>query len=149
MALFQDVSSALTVAMKARDAARVTALRNIRAGFIEAQKVDNAAGVSDERCIEVLRRLAKMRQESIEAFDAGGRAEMAAAERAELAVIASFLPAQASEAQTEVWAKAAITETGAASARDMGKVMGALSKAHKDALDMKVARAVVERLLAG
>ena len=80
MGIVETVSEQLKSAMKDRDAARTSALRNIRAGFLNVMKEDNATTLDDARATEVLRRLAKQRQESIEAFDAGGRPEMAAAE---------------------------------------------------------------------
>jgi uncharacterized protein YqeY len=95
----------------------------------------------------VLRRLAKQREESIEAFAGVGRADRAEAERAEKAVIESFLPRLADEATTRVWVQAAIAETGAASARDLGRVMGALMKAHRDDVDGQLARKLAGELL--
>lgn len=147
MGIVETVSEQLKVAMKERDAARTSALRNIRAGMLTVMKEDNAPTLDDARATELLRRLAKQRQESIEAFEAGGRPEMAAAERAELAVVNSFLPQLADEAQTRIWVADAIASTGATSAKDKGKVMGALMKAHKAEIDGKIANLVVSELL--
>lgn len=147
LAIIDDVSDQLKEAMKARDKVRTTALRGIRAGLIEAMKADGSSTVSDEAAIALLRRLAKQRLESIEAFDQGGRAELADQERAELAVIDSFLPQLADAATTRGWVEAAIAATGASSMKDMGKVMGALMGAHKDRLDGKLANQLVRELL--
>lgn len=149
MAIVDQVSEALKNAMKDRDAARTSALRNIRAAFIAAMKEDGSATLADERAIEHLRRLAKQRQESIEAFAAGGRAEMAEAERAELAVIEAFLPKLADEATTRQWVAEAIAASGATGPKEAGKVMGALMKAHRAEVDSKIASRLVQELLAG
>lgn len=148
MAIVDQVSDQLKEAMKAQDKLRTTALRNIRAAMIEAMKAEGASGnVTDEVAVGLLRKLAKQRQESIEAFDAGGRKEMADAERAELAVIETFLPKLADEATLRGWIQEAIAATGAAGAKDMGKVMGALNGAHKGEFDGKAASGLVKALL--
>ena len=147
MAIIEDVSSQMKDAMKARDKVRLGALRGIRAGLIEAMKADGSETVSDEAAIALLRKLAKQRVESIEAYDKGGRDELAAQERAELAVIEAFLPKLADEATTRAWVEAAIAKTGASSMKDMGKVMGALMGAHKGEMDNKLASGIVRELL--
>ncbi|HEY8492394.1 MAG TPA: GatB/YqeY domain-containing protein [Myxococcota bacterium] len=149
MGIETTVNERLAEAMKARDAARVAALRNIRAAFLVEMKKDNAKTLSDETCVEVLRRLAKQRRESIEAFEAAGRAERAAEERAELAVIEEFLPRLADEETTRAWLREAIAATGASKPGDLGKVMGALMKAHKGEVDGQLARRLAQELLGG
>jgi uncharacterized protein YqeY len=96
----QMVTARLSEAMKARDADRVTGLRAIRAAFLVEMKTDNAQPLSDEVATDVLRRLAKQRRESKEAFAGAGRPARVAAEAAELAIIDEFLPALADEATT-------------------------------------------------
>jgi uncharacterized protein YqeY len=145
----QTVSERLAAAMKARDAGRVAALRGIRAAFLNEMKKDNASTLADETSVEVLRRLAKQRRESIEAFEAGGRPERAAEERAELAVIEEFLPRLAGEEATRAWVREAIAASGASAPGDVGKVMGALMKAHKGEVDGQLARRLAQELLAG
>jgi uncharacterized protein YqeY len=149
MGIEQTVNEGLATAMKARDAARVAALRGIRAAFLNEMKKDNARTLSDEVSVEVLRRLAKQRRESIDAFEAAGRPERAAEERAELAVIEEFLPRLADEAATRAWLREAIAQSGAAGPGDVGKVMGALMKAHKGEVDGQLARRLAQELLAG
>jgi uncharacterized protein len=149
MGIEQTVNERLAEAMKARDAERVAALRGIRAAFLNEMKKDNAKTLSDETSVEVLRRLAKQRRESIEAFAAAGRDDRAEAERAELAVIEEFLPQLADEATTRGWVQEAIAATGAAAPGDVGKVMGALMKAHKGEVDGQLARRLAQELLAG
>jgi hypothetical protein len=110
-------------------------------------KKDDAKTLSDETCVAILRRLEKQRQESIEAFDAGKRPELAARERADLAVVREFLPSLADEAKTRAWVGEAIAATGAAKPADVGRVMGALMKAHKGDVDGNLARRIAAELL--
>jgi uncharacterized protein YqeY len=144
MSIVEEIPVQLKAAMRAKDTARMSALRNIKAAFLSELKSGNAPdALDDSTAIVILRRLAKQRAESITAYEAGGREELAAAERAELAVIEEFLPQQADEAQTRAWVEAAIAATGATSMRDMGRVMGHLMKEHGDAIDGKVANGLV------
>jgi uncharacterized protein YqeY len=149
MSIFEDVSSQMKDAMRAKDKVRLSTLRSVRAGFLNELKKDNSESLGDDACLAVLRRLEKQRKESIEAFDAGGREEMAAGERAELAVLQEFLPSLADEAQTRTWVEEAIAASGAAAPGDMGKVMGALMKAHKGDIDGNVAKKIAQELLSG
>jgi uncharacterized protein YqeY len=147
MSIVDDVSQQIKEAMRAREKVRVRALRGIRAAFIEVMKADGAETLGDDAAQQVLRKLAKARQESIVAFTKGGREELAAGEQAELDVIEAFLPQLADEATTRTWAQAAIEATGASSMRDMGKVMGQLKKEHGALLDGRIASGVVKALL--
>jgi uncharacterized protein YqeY len=147
MSIAEDVTAQLKEAMKAKDTRRLAALRSMRTAFLNEMKKDGSDSISDEACETLMRKLEKQRKESIEAFTKGDREEMAEAERAELAVIQEFLPSLADEAQTRVWVETAIAETGASSVKEMGKVMGALMKAHKAEIDGNVARAIVQELL--
>jgi uncharacterized protein YqeY len=149
MGIFEDVSADMKDALKAREAARLAALRNIRAAFLNECKKDNATTLPDDVAIGVLRKLEKQRQESIDAFAAAGRADRADAERAELAVIQGFLPALADEATTHRWVDEAIASTGASSPKELGRVMGALMKAHKGELDGNLARRIAAERLGG
>jgi uncharacterized protein len=110
-------------------------------------KKDGSQTLDDEVAIAVLRRLAKQREESIDAFAKAGRSERAEAERAEKAVIESFLPNLADEATTRAWVQEAIAETGASSARDLGRVMGAVMKTHRADVDGKLVREIAAGLL--
>jgi hypothetical protein len=149
MALVEQVSEQMKQAQKAKDAPRLAALRNIRAAFLHEMKKDGSETLDDAVATAVLRRLAKQREESIEAFDQAGRKDRADAERAERDVIESFLPRLADAATTKAWVQAAIAETGASSARDLGKVMGAVMKAHKADVDGTLARKLAAELLGG
>ncbi len=149
MSIFDDVSAQMKEAMKSQDKARLTALRNIRAGFIEALKLDGSSTLSDETAETILRRLSKQRKESIDAYEAGGRADLASEEKAELAVIEAFLPKLADEATLRGWVQEAIASSGATTQKELGKVMGALNGAHRGQFDGKLANKLVRDLLPG
>ena len=147
MSIVDDVTAQMKEAMKAKDQPRLSALRSMRTAFLNEMKKDGADSISDEVAEGLMRKLEKQRKESIEAFEKGGRPEMAEVEQAELAVIQEFLPQLADEAQTRVWVEEAIAQTGASEKKDMGKVMGALMGAHKAELDGNIARQIVQELL--
>jgi uncharacterized protein YqeY len=142
-----QVADALKTAMKAKDTVATRALRNIRAAFLSRKKEDGAEVITDADALVVLRRLHKQLTESVEAYEGGGREDLAADERAERAVLEGFLPRLADEPTTRGWIEAAIASTGAAGPADLGKVMGALMKGHKDELDGKLANRIVRELL--
>jgi uncharacterized protein YqeY len=121
----------------------------MRAVLLNEMKKDNSDDLSDEVAVGLLRRLEKQRGESIEAFDSAGRQEQADAERDELAVIREFLPQLADADATREIVLAAIEATGAASAGDVGKVMGAVMKQHKGKVDGNVARKIAAEVLGG
>ena len=147
MAIVDDVTSQMKDAMRAKDTLRLATLRSMRTAFLNEMKKDGSDSVSDEVCETLMRKIEKQRKESIDAFVKGDRPEMAEAERAELAVIQEFLPQLADEAQTRAWVEEAVAQTGATEAKDMGKVMGALMKAHKADIDGNLARGIVQELL--
>ncbi|HVP29998.1 MAG TPA: GatB/YqeY domain-containing protein [Myxococcota bacterium] len=147
MSIFDDVTARMTAAMKAKDERRLAALRSMRAAFLTEMKKDNAKTLSDEACVQQIRRLEKQRKESIEAFEAAGRADRVAEEKAELAVLEEFLPKLADAAQTRAWVQEAISATGASKPGDVGRVMGALMKAHKGDVDGVLAKEIAGELL--
>src|SRR5262245_27274288 len=123
MAIFDQVNEQMKATLKGGEKLRLQGLRNIRAAFLLRLKEDaTLTTLSDAECLPLLRKLEKQRRESIEAFDNAGRTEQAADERAELEIILSFLPAQADEATVRGWVQAAIGESGAKSAADIGRV---------------------------
>ena len=146
------IKAAQIAAMKARDPARTGAVRLIQAALknrdIEA-RTGGAVADDDALVVDVLRKMAKQRRESIEMFDKGGRTELAATERAELAVIEGFLPAQIDEAAQAAAIDAIATELGAAGPKDMGRMMAALKARHGADMDMSKASALVKARLAG
>jgi uncharacterized protein len=147
----EKVNEALKAAMKSRDAARVSALRMISAAFKDRDILARGSGAgtaSDEELLSVMAKMIRQREESAKAYDDGKRPELAAKERAEIEVIRAFMPAQMSEADVAAAAKAAISEAGATSQRDMGKVMALLKERHAGKMDFGKASAVVKGLLA-
>jgi len=145
-----DIKAALVTAMKARDAERTAAIRLIQAALKNRDiEMRTGAGASDDDVVvtEVLQKMAKQRRESIEMFEKGGRAELAAAEQAELGVIEGFLPRQMDEAETKAAIAAVVAELGASSLKDMGRVMAAVKERHAGALDMSKASGLVKAAL--
>ncbi len=146
----EKVSEALKAAMKSRDADRVSALRMISAAFKDRDILSRGAGAkaaSDEELVAVLAKMIRQREESAKAYDDGKRPELAAKERAEIKVIRAFMPAQMSDEETRAAVEAAISEAGAESPRDMGKVMALLKKSHSGKMDFGKASAVVKERL--
>jgi uncharacterized protein YqeY len=148
MPLIDTITNDLKEAMKAREEGRLRAIKNIRAAFIEALKVDGSATLSDEQALAVLRIQAKRRVESITQYRAAGRDDLAVDEEVELAVINGYLPSLADEATTRAWVAEAIAAVGAAGPRDMGKVMGHLTANHKGEYDSGKASGLVKEALA-
>lgn len=145
-----DIKQALVGAMKSGDAARRDAIRLIQAALknrdIELRGSANPPE-DDVLVTEVLQKMIKQRRESIDMYKKGGREELAAAEAGEVAVIEAFLPRQLDEAQTAAAIDAIVAETGAASVKDMGRVMALLKERHAGELDMGRASAAVKAKL--
>lgn len=144
------VLSAIRVEQDARRAAAIDELNKKGvddAGRVAALAESTPDKLSDELVMDVLKRQIKMRRDSIEAFEKGGRAELAAKEKAQLDVIASYLPAQLDEAAVEAAVRKAIDETGAAGPKDMGKVMTAVRAALHDRAEGRVVSAIAQRVL--
>jgi hypothetical protein len=145
--LRDTIKSAQISAMKAGDKLRLAAVRLILAK-IKDRDIELRTGKTpdndDDLVTDVLQKMAKQRRESIEMYEQGGRQELADQEKAELAVIEEFLPAQMSEAEVAAAIEAIKAEVGAESIKDMGKVMGALKARHGAEMDMGKASAMVK-----
>lgn len=145
-----DIKSALIQAMKARDEAKTAAIRMIQAAIKNRDiELRTAATQPDDDVMitEVLQKMVKQRRESIEMYDKGGRPELAAAERAEMAVIEGFMPQQMSEDEAKAAITALVSELGAASVKDMGRVMAALKERFAGQMDMGKASGLVKAAL--
>jgi hypothetical protein len=145
-----DIKAATIAAMKAGAKDRTAALRQISAKIKDRDIEERTASKptpDDELVVSVLQKMAKQRRESIEMYDAGGRAELAAVERAELAVIEEFLPQMLDEAATKAAIEAIKAETGASTMKDMGTVMAELKARHGAVLDGKLASGLVKAAL--
>jgi hypothetical protein len=145
-----DIKAALTTAMKAGDKPRTGTLRLVQSA-IKNRDIElrtGAAPADDDAMVsEVLQKMIKQRRESIAMYEQGGRRELAEAEQAEVAVIESFLPAQMSEAETNAAIDAIVAETGAASVKDMGRVMALVKERYTGQLDMAKASGLVKARL--
>ena len=145
-----DIKAALITSMKGGDKERTAAIRLIQSAIknrdIE-ERTKTQPTDDDTLVVEVLQKMVKQRRESIALYEQGGRQELADAEKAEVAVIEGFLPAQMSEAQTNAAIDAIVTETGASSVKDMGKVMAVLKERHASQLDMSKASCLVKARL--
>ncbi len=137
----------LRESMKARDAARTSTLRMLVAD-LRNEEVRSGAALEEAREIEVLRRALKARQEAAEGFEKGGRAESAAKERAEAAVIRTYLPRLMDAAETEAAARALASELGLTSKKEMGRLMKELMGRFRGEIDGKIAQEVAGRILA-
>ncbi|QBR70885.1 glutamyl-tRNA amidotransferase [Beijerinckiaceae bacterium] len=139
-------SSELKAAMKAGDKRRVDTIRMITAGLKDKDIEARGQGktVSDEDILALLQKMVKSRKESQEIYEKAGRTDLATQESEEIAIIQSFLPQQLSDSETEAAIIAAIAETGAASIKDMGKVVGALKGKYAGRMDFAKASALVK-----
>ena len=149
--LRDSIRGAQISAMKTGDKPRLAAVRLILAKIKDRDiELRTAASKPDDDAlvIEVLQKMAKQRRESIQLFEEGGRPEKAAEEKAELAVIEEFLPAQMSEEETRAAIEAIKAEVGASGVKDMGKVMAELKARHGSQLDMGKASGWVKAALA-
>lgn len=147
MTQIEKINAELKASMLARDADRTGALRMLKSavGYVQIEKKVDV--LPDADVLAVVQKEAKKRRDSIEEFDRGGRAELAAKERAELKVLEEFLPKQLSPEETEDLVKAAIAEVGATSKKDMGAVMKAAQAKAAGRADGKVMSALVGKLL--
>ncbi|HEX4738349.1 MAG TPA: GatB/YqeY domain-containing protein [Allosphingosinicella sp.] len=145
-----DIKAALISSMKGGDKERTAAIRLIQSS-IKNRDIELRTGTApiddDAMVTEVLQKMIKQRRESIALYEQGGRQELADAEKAEVAVIESFLPAQMSEEETKAAIDAIVAETGASSVKDMGRVMALLKERHAGQLDMSNASGLVKARL--
>ena len=149
MSLKDQIISDMTAAMKAQDAARTSTLRMVKAAIMNREK-DGGGAITDEDVSKLLRSQVKQRRDSVEQYQKAGRPELADKEIAEIAVIETYLPQAASEAEIERAVSEAISETGASSMKDMGAVMKAVMPklAGKNA-DGRTVSDTVKKKLAG
>jgi uncharacterized protein YqeY len=149
--LRDDINNALKEAMKAKDERKVSTLRLVNSTFKNADIEARATGktLSDADLLPVLQKMIKQRQESKELYEKGGRPELAQQEADEIAIISSYLPKQMSDAEVSAAIDAAIKETGAASMKDMGKVVGQLKAKFAGQMDFAKASGLVKGKLGG
>lgn len=149
MRLLDRIQTDMTAAMKARDEARLSALRMIKAA-LKRHEVDTGKALDEQAELKVLNTLVKQRQESIEMFRKGGRNDLADKEEAERKIIESYMPAEATPEEMDAAVEAAIAETGASSPKQMGAVMkAAQAKLAGKRVDGKALSEKVRARLAG
>ena len=145
-----DINNAVKEAMKAKEERKLSTLRMVNSTIKNADIEARGQGkppLSDADLLGVLQKMIKQRQEAAELYDKGGRAELAAQEREEIAVITSYLPKQMSDDEVKAAISAAITETSAAVMKDMGKVIGALKAKYTGQMDFAKASSLVKAAL--
>jgi uncharacterized protein YqeY len=148
MSLETQVMTEMKDAMKAKDEAGLRGLRAIKAEIIKAKTEPGANGqISEDGELKLLQKLVKQRKDSLEIFTAQNRTDLAVKEQEEIAVIEKFLPVQMTEDELKKAIIAIITEVGATSSNDMGKVMGSATKKLAGKADGKAISAVVKELL--
>ncbi len=151
MSLRQQLNDAMKEAMKAKDAKRLATLRLVLAALkdrdIAARTETSRDLLGDDEILSLLAKMIKQRDESAVAFDAGNRPELAAGEREEIAIISSFMPAQMDEAGVQQAVQTVIAELGAASIKDMGKVMAAMKERYAGQMDFARASALIKTAL--
>lgn len=153
MTLRTRINDDLKNAMRAKDERLTGALRLILAGIkdrdIAARPKGNTTGITDDEVMQMLNGMIKQRRDSIALYEQGNRPELAAREQAEIDVIQSYLPQQMTPDEVTAAVKAVIGETGAASVKDMGKVMGALKERYAGKMDFASVSGIVKQQLAG
>lgn len=148
MTLFDQISSDIIVAMKAKEKERLSALRNIKKVFIEAKTAPGANDtLTDDTALKLLQKLAKQGRDSATLYQTQNRPDLAEAELVQVAVIEEYLPKALTPEEIEEAVRTIIAETGAQSMKEMGRVMGEANKRLAGRADGKAISEVVKRLL--
>ena len=148
MTLKERITEDMKSAMRASDKERLSTIRMVQAS-IKQREVDERIALDDAQVLAVLEKMVKQRRESIAAFEQGGRADLADKEKAEIVVLTAYLPEQLTEAEVDALIQSAIAETGAASMKDMGKVMGVVKAKAAGRADMGAVSARIKAALGG
>ncbi len=148
--LRDDINSALKEAMKAGEARRVSTLRLINAAILQRETSGaERQTLSDAEIVDVMHKMVKQRQESLDIYEKAGRSELAAQEREEIAIISAYLPKQMSDIEAAHAISALIKEIEAETIKDMGRTMAALKERFSGRMDFGKAGALVKKLLTG
>ncbi|WP_120502472.1 GatB/YqeY domain-containing protein [Roseovarius sp. EL26] len=151
MELREQVNAALKQAMRDKDSGRLATLRLINAAIkdqdISRRGGDNDTGVNDTEILAILGKMTKQRNESVRAYEEGGRIDLAERERDEIKIIEEFLPRQLNDTEIEAAVEKAITDVGASSIRDMGKVIGQLKDSYTGQMDFGAVGPMVKNRL--
>ena len=146
MTLKERITEDMKAAMKGAEKERLSTIRMAQAA-IKQREVDERITLDDAQVVAVIEKMVKQRKESITQFEQGGRADLAAKEKAEIEQLQAYLPAQLSDAEIDALIKDAIATTGAASIKDMGKVMGAVKAKAAGRADMGAVSARIKAAL--
>jgi uncharacterized protein YqeY len=151
MVLREQLNEQLKEAMKSRAQRRVSTIRLVLAALKERdianRSEESRAGITDEEILSLLAKMIRQREESASTYESGGRPELAAAEREEIAIIREFMPKQMSDDEVRHAAERAVAESGATSLKDMGRIMALLKKRHAGQLDFGKAGGIVKSIL--
>jgi uncharacterized protein YqeY len=150
MSVREDLTNAMKAAMKSGDKERLSTIRLVNAAIKDkdiAGREKGAETISEPEIIELLAKMVKSRDESVRAYEDGGRPELAAQERAEIAVIRGFMPAQMEPAETEAAIRSVVGELNATAMKDMGRVIAALKERYAGRMDFGKASAIVKAAL--
>ena len=148
MSLKARITEDMKNAMRSGEKDRLGLIRMLQAG-IKQREVDERIELDDTQVLAVIEKMIKQRKDSVTQFEAGGRADLVAKESAEIAWLTDYLPAQLTEAEVDALIKDAIAATGAASMKDMGKVMGVVKAKAQGRTDMGALSARIKAALAG
>lgn len=148
MTLKERITDDMKAAMRSGEKGRLAAIRLVLAA-IKQREVDERITLDDPQVLSVIEKMTKQRKESITQFEAGGRTDLVAKEQAELDILAGYLPAQLSAAELEMLIGQAIAATGAASVKDMGKVVARIKASAAGRADMGQVSALVKARLSG
>ena len=146
MSLKEQITEDMKTAMRAKDSGRLATIRLLTAA-IKQKEVDERIDVSDEQVLAIIEKMIKQRKDSISQFEAGGRQDLADIEKAELAILSTYMPAALSEAEVQAEVAAAVSAVGSVGPQDMGKVMGVLKPKLAGRADMTAVSAMVKAAL--
>lgn len=148
MSLKERITEDMKAAMRAAEKERLGSIRMLQAA-IKQREVDERITLDDPQVLSVIEKMIKQRREAIAQFEAGGRADLAAKEASEIAMLQGYLPAQLTDPELDALITAAIAESGAASIKDMGKAVALVKARAAGRADMAVASARIKARLAG
>ena len=148
MSLKEQLTEDMKAAMRAKETGRLAAVRLIIAE-VKRKELDEQTELNDTKVLAVIEKMIKQRKDSITQFEAGGRADLADIEKAELVILSAYMPAGLSDDEIAAEVAAAVAATGAAGPQDMGKLMGVLKPKLAGRADMTVVSALVKKALAG
>lgn len=147
MSLKEKITEDMKAAMRAKESNKLATIRLLTAA-IKQREVDERIELSDDQVLSVIEKMIKQRKDSITQFEAGGRQDLADIEKAEMAILSGYMPAQMSDAEIQAEVLAAVAQVGATGPQDMGKVMGVLKAKLAGRADMTAVSAQVKAALA-